>query len=100
MTNLHIALQDGFRNDTVVIYVNGREVYRNTGVTTSLAISRADAFDVAVEQGEVRVEVQVPTRSRSAGVSLDATQTPYLAVEITEQGSLALSRSAAPFRYM
>ena len=100
MTNLHIALHDGFRNDTVVITVNGREVYRRTDVTTNLAISRADASDVAVEEGELRVEVEVPTRNLRAAITLDATQKPYLAVEITEQGSLALSPSATPFRYM
>lgn len=100
MAILHIALQDGFRNDTVVVRINQREVYRNRAVTTNLAISRADAFDVTVEGNPARVEVEVLTRNRSAAISLDPTQTPYLAVQITPEGSLSLAPSAEPFRYM
>lgn len=99
MVILHIALQDGFRNDTVVVRVNQREVYRRTGVSTNLAISRADAFEVEVEEGAVRVEVELPGRNRSGAVSLEPAQTPYLAVEIAPEGSLLLTPSAEPFRY-
>ncbi len=100
MATLHIALHDGFRNDTVVVRVNQREVYRKAAVTTNLALSRADAFDVTVEEAQARVEVEIPTRNRSAAVSVDPGKTPYLAVEITPEGSLSLEPSERPFRYM
>jgi hypothetical protein len=36
MSLLHIALQEGFNDDTVVIRVNGSEVFHKAGVKTRL----------------------------------------------------------------
>ncbi len=46
MVLLHIAFQEGFTDDTVVVRVNGREVFRKGSVKTRLQIGYADSFEV------------------------------------------------------
>lgn len=78
---LHVALLDGFRDDTVTIRVNGNEVYRKPGVTTDLAISFADAVSVPVEGATARVEVAVEG-SRAGSEEIRVTDTPFVGVRI------------------
>lgn len=78
---LHVALRDGFRDDAVTIKVNGKEVYRKSGVTTDLTISFADSVEVPVEGGTAKLEVAVDggqTRSEEVRVA----ETPFVAVRI------------------
>jgi hypothetical protein len=56
---LHIKLREGFRDNSVLIRVNGKEVYRKSGVSTDLTISYADALEVDVKQPVVSLEVTV-----------------------------------------
>lgn len=100
MANLHIALQDGFQQDTVIIYANGRTVYQKAGVTTNLAISLADTLELEVEKEAVRVEVVVASRDQRASITVNPGQTPYLAIQLGQEGALRLLPSAYPFRYM
>jgi hypothetical protein len=80
---LHVALRDGFRNDTVTITVNGREVYRKTGVTTDLTISFADAVEIPVEGSSARLEVAVDG-GPTASVEVRLAETPFVAVWLVE----------------
>ena len=59
ITKLHIKLREGFRDNSVLIRVNGKEVYRKSGVSTDLTISYADALEVDVKQPVVSLEVTV-----------------------------------------
>ena len=63
---LHVALRDGFHNDTVTIKVNGKEVYRKSGITTDLTISFADSVEVPVEGATARLEVTVEGGQRKS----------------------------------
>ena len=56
---LHVKLRDGFSNDTVTIKLNGKEVYRKSGVSTDLTISFADAVEFPVEEPVVNLEVAI-----------------------------------------
>ena len=46
MALLHIAFQDGFTDDTVVVLINGGEVFRKEGVNTKLLLGYADFVEV------------------------------------------------------
>jgi hypothetical protein len=100
MHPLHIALHDGFQGHTVAITVDGREVYNRSSVTTNVAISRADAFDVQVASNKVRVEVSVEPGSRKESTEVDVTQYPFVAVSLERDGSISFQPSKQPFRYM
>ena len=91
---LHVALRDGFRNETVSITVNGKEVYRKAGVTTDLTISFADSVEIPVEGSTARVEVAVvggPTGSEEVRLA----ETPFVAVWIVE-GMMKFQKSKEP----
>jgi len=60
MKLLHIAFQEGFADDTVVIRVNGKEVFRKASVKTRTQIGYAGSFEVNVQEGSVNVEVTLP----------------------------------------
>jgi len=91
---LHVALRDGFRNDTVTIKVNGREVYRRSGVTTNLTISYADAVDVPVEGSRATVEVAVDG-GQTGSEEVRVVETPFVDVRILE-GTMEFLKSKEP----
>ena len=100
MHPLHIALHDGFQGHTVVITVDGREVYNQSSVTTNVAISRADAFDIQVASNTVRIEVSVEPGGRQGSTEVDVTQYPFVAVSLERNGSITFQPSTQLFRYM
>jgi len=100
MNKLHIALQDGFRDDSVTITVDGRNVFDKKGVTTNLAISYADAVDAPVSNPTASVEVSVSSRSRSANLTVNVAETQYLSVNLSEDGAPRLTPSKEMFHYM
>src|SRR5215467_11193048 len=93
MNKLHLALQDGFRDDSVRVSVNGHVVSEKTGVTTNLAISYADAVEVAVPDATVVVEVSVLSRNRAAKETINVTKEPYLYVNLADDGTPVFRRS-------
>jgi len=71
---LFVKLRSGFRNNTVTVEVNEKEVYRKSGVTTDLTISFADEVEVPVEESTVKLKV---------GVEGGQTQTKEIRVQET-----------------
>ena len=100
MHKLHIALHDGFKANRVTITAEGRNVYDKTAVTTNLAISRADAFDVTVSSKTARLHVTVEPGGSQASTEIDVTQFPFVAVSRLQDGSIMFQPSNQPFRYM
>ena len=93
---LRISLQDGFRDDGVVVLVNGDEVYRNDHVTESLLTGLSDETSVEVGEGPVRIDCEVPTQGLARSEVIDATATPYLGIAIVD-GGIEFRPSPAPF---
>ena len=100
MKKLHIALQDGFRGDSVIIKVDGQTVFEKTGLTTNLTISYADAVDVPVSTATVTLNITVTSRGQAVQRTLNVMETPYLAVSLSENGMLQLTPSKDMFHYM
>lgn len=99
MTNLHIALQSGFRDDSVVITVNNREIYNKSGVTTNLVISLADKVNVLVDGQNALIKVNVTSKKIEGTVTIQVTDTPYLAVDLDKDSNLQMTPSKEPFTY-
>jgi hypothetical protein len=99
-SRIHIALQEGFNDDDVIVRINGQEAYRRSGVTTRYQISYADSVEVDIEAGPAEIEVEVPSRATSVSQRLDAQHEVYLAVSLDRQGDITFGApQTEPFRY-
>ena len=100
MTRLHIALQEGFSNDEVIIKVNGIEHAHRSAVMTKNQIGYADSVDLELPTGEVQVEVSVPTRGLEQATVVHLNEPVYLGVSVERGGGLRYQHSSEPFGYL
>lgn len=84
MSRLHLVLEDGFEDDTVVVRAAGRELLRWDDVTTRTQLSHAGDAEVEVPEGRVTLEVEVPTKGVSDRVEIDAAATPVVGLSLRE----------------
>lgn len=89
---LRIRLRDGFRNQTVAISLDGKEIYRKSGVTTDLSISYADAVEASTDAAMVTLAVKVEN-GPAASTDIDPRRTPFVDARIVD-GKMALRGSA------
>jgi hypothetical protein len=85
---LRVRLGEGFQNNTVSVRVDGKEVFRKSGVSTDWTISRADSLEVQLEAPSVQLEVTVDDGPRVAR-AIEAAQTPFVEVRFVN-GELQL----------
>lgn len=91
---LHIALRDGFRGHTVVITVEGLQVYRRVGVTTDREGGGADAFDVTAASAVARITVSVTPGDVAAAMDLDVGRHSHVAISLVGEGTVGFETSA------
>jgi hypothetical protein len=96
---LHVALQEGFTADRVVVKVNGAEVANRPEVTTRNQIGFAEAVEFEVPEGEAKVEVEVPDRRLTATVRCDVDEKTYVGVSI-EHDRLEMRTQREAFGYL
>ena len=100
MPSLHIALHDGFSGHHARIAVDGQVVFDQPGVRTDLRISRADSVDATVPPYRITVSVSVEPGGITGSAVLDASATPYLAIDLMPDGTVRCTPSTEPFRYL
>jgi hypothetical protein len=98
MPNLVIELQEGFKNDTVEILVDGREVFQKEGVRTDYTIGYADRAEWEGPSGMITVEVNLPQIDLTASIEVDVQKTKYLSVKVQE-GRIEFKESDEMFYY-
>jgi len=96
---LHVALQEGFDNDDVLIRLNDEPIYESTGVTTDLRIGRADAVEVPLGDGRLRLSVTLPDRDISGSLVVQGTDTIYVGVSV-KVDAVEFTVSDQPFGYL
>jgi hypothetical protein len=99
MPLLHLAFQEGFDGDTVVVRVDGKEIFRNDNVKTRLQIGYADSFEGNFNEGPVTIDILLPIKNISETVPLQLTATKYLGISI-QQGRINCRISDQPFGYV
>lgn len=100
MALLHVALQEGFEGDRVVVHVNGREVFAKDDVRTMLQIGLADSFDVEVPGGPTKISVEVASRGAAESFDVDVQDQAYAGLSLTREGDLVPAVSREPFGYV
>ena len=98
MPLLHVALQEGFGGEPVVVSVNDRELFRKDDVRTRTQIGRADAFELTVPAGDARIEVTARGTTKQIPVSLSSDL--YVGVSVTPEGTIVNKQSTEPFGYL
>jgi hypothetical protein len=81
---INVALQDGFDGDTVLIRVDGAEVYRGEELTTRTQISHAADTQLDVPDRPFTLEVDVPTRDVYEALPLDPHAQPNVALSLQD----------------
>jgi hypothetical protein len=97
--HVQVDLQDGFADDVVEVWTEGRLAYRRTDVTTRHQIGLATSFELPVAHLPVELEVVVTSRGLRRAVRLDAGSPMHLGVSILD-GRLAIRRQHEPFGYV
>jgi hypothetical protein len=82
MPRLTVILKHGFEGDRAVVKVNGETALDRSDLTTKTTVDRATAFDRDVEGGEVRVEIEIPTRRLSKSIRFEITDQKTVLVNI------------------
>lgn len=98
MGQLTIDLQAGFSDDTVIITVDGSEVFRSTSVSTDYSIGRAGSVTVPSVSGEVTVTVDVASMGVARTIPHDVDDSPWLAISVAD-GAVSTRASAEAFEY-
>lgn len=80
---LTIKLRDGFKNDTVTLRANGREIYNKSRVTTDLSISFADAMEIKFAATVVRLEA-VLNEAETKAIEINLQETPFVEIWIVD----------------
>ena len=96
---LHVALQEGFDNDNVLMRLNDEPIYESAGVTTDLRVGRADALEVPLKEGRLRLSVSLPDRDLTGSVVIRSTNTVHVGVSV-EGDAVEFTVSDQPFGYL
>ena len=100
-STLHIALHDGFERDTVVITVNGEEVYSEDNLSTDYRVGVAGAVDVDVGDRTYPIDVVVLVRTKgmSGRLTIFDPKEVWISVKGLED-RIEMSSQSEAFRYM
>ena len=81
---IHLALQDGFEGDEIVLRVDGSEAYRGEDVTTRTQISHAADMQLEVPDRPFTLEVDVPTRGLRETFDIDPHAHPNVTLSLRD----------------
>lgn len=98
MPLLHVALQEGFEGEPVVISVNGREIFRGDHVKTRTQIGLAASVDETLAAGNAIIDVQAGGARTQIHAPLS--EDLYLGISLTRDKQIVYRESAQAFGYV
>jgi hypothetical protein len=99
MVTLFVHFQEGFKDDTIVLWVNGKEVFHKEHITTKGVLGRADECNVKVKSGQVNIEAIIPQKEITKTITLKVLSNTYLGISIVD-GIIEFTRpQVKPFSY-
>lgn len=100
MALLHIALQEGFFDDSVIIRANQQEIFQHQAVKTRNQIGLAEWVEVNLPEGSITLEVSIPSRGVAQSIPLQLSGNLYLGISLTPEGKLDYQISNEAFGYL
>ena len=98
MSAVVIDLQDGFDGETVILQVDGNEVFRDTDVRTRYQIGLAHTVNLDLAPGPHLLSVALPNRALTATAEFDPGQTGNIGISRLDN-RLDINLSDQPFLY-
>lgn len=98
MVTLFIDFQDGFADDTVVLHVNGEEVFRKEHVSTKLLLGLAESFRTEMPIGPVTIDIDIQTKDVAKTILIEVFAPTYLGISVAN-GSIEYIVADEPFGY-
>ena len=95
---LRIDFQDGFDEDTVVININEKEVYRNDRISTDYSLSYAAHYEEKTQEGRIELQILIPTKCIERSITLEIKQDSYLGISVLKS-EILIKPSKKPFVY-
>ena len=75
-----IDLQDGFDGETVILQVDGNEVFQGTDVRTRYQIGLAHTVNLELTPGPHRLSVALPNRNLTATAEFDPQESGFIGI--------------------
>ncbi|CAN5154150.1 hypothetical protein BH20ACT9_BH20ACT9_02600 [soil metagenome] len=100
VASLHVALEEGFDGEEVVVLVDGREVFSCAAVRTRLQIGLARSFDVEVAPGPHAVECRLRTRGSTVVHHVEVAGAAWVGVSLARDGAAQWRVASEPFGYV
>ncbi len=101
---VYFYFQDGFRNDTVILKINGNEEFKIQNITTDLRISLAESFRIEILNREVKLDITIPTKNLSISQTATINSKKYFTISIinndTENPKLQFEELKEPPFYL
>lgn len=100
---LFVDIQEGFKDDTVIVKVNGNDVFKKEHITTSLLEGPAASFSIDVNEGLAIVKAVVPHRNLQGSQEFQVDSDIYLGISIIEsdrQEKIRFITRDRPFGYL
>lgn len=99
MPTLKVDLQELFSGETVVLRLNGKEVYRGTPKTRQqIGLAESKLFELPEQH--LTLEAAVPLSGLSKSIDIDLSENLYVGVSLSPGEGISLNTSAQPFGYL
>ena len=85
MITLHIDFQEGFLDDSVIIKVNQKEVFKEEHITTLMLTGLAKYFTVLIESGLVSIDVILEKRRVNGSITYEIKSDKYVGISVLNQ---------------
>lgn len=96
---MHIALEEGFDGEDIVIRVDGEQVFHGEDVRTRYQIGLAAMVDVTVDDGPAEVEIDLPGRGSTRTLTVDVNGELWVGLSLQDGDRLEERISSETFRY-
>lgn len=98
--SLTIDLRDGFYNDTVIVTVDEKEVFRKSNVTSKTTTGFADSKTIQLNPGEHKVHVQLQEKEESLDLTIEINKELFIGLNNKPHKGLEYQLQGEPFKYM
>jgi hypothetical protein len=99
---LFVHIQEGFKDDIVIVKVNENDVIVKEHITSSPLVGPAASFSIHVNEGLAIVKALVPHRNLQGSLEFQVDSDIYLGISIVEsngQEKIGFIKGERPFGY-